>query len=143
MLSDTVISVADNSLPGSELASGVNETYNSNTMYTLADEYSIQLDLEVAMSKQEEWDIFSRIEQLEKVTTKFMDAETTLLESRLIALWAFSLAFAALTEHRPDVGRQFKDVLMTQLKGAGLRQKALNALEEWMLYFCDVLEREK
>jgi len=30
--------------------------------------------LEVAMSKQEEWDIFSRIEQLEKVTTKFMDA---------------------------------------------------------------------
>ena len=95
------------------------------------------------MSKQEEWDIFSRIEELEKVTTKFMDAQTTLLENRLIALWAFSLAFAALTEHRPDVARQFKDVLMTQLKGAGLRQKALNALEEWMIYFCDVLEREK
>jgi hypothetical protein len=58
-------------------------------------------------------------------------------------LWAFSLAFAALTEHRPDVARQFKDVLMTQLKGAGLRKKALNALDEWMLYFCDVLERAK
>ncbi len=49
------------------------------------------------MSKQEEREVFARIEELEKVTTKFLDAQTTLLENRLITLQAFSLAFAALT----------------------------------------------
>jgi len=92
------------------------------------------------MSKEEQWDFFARIEELEKVTTQFAAVQTTLAENRVIALWAFSLAFSALTEHRQDFARQYKDILLTQLKGGGLSQKALDALEHTMLTTCDVLE---
>lgn len=84
-----------------------------------------------------EWDIFKRIENLEQ---DIETAKPTLKDANTVALFAFGLAFGALTMHSPDHARKAKDSCLRTLKTLDLSPGILNKVEQVMLEVCDIGE---
>jgi len=95
------------------------------------------------MSKKKEWQFFSRIEELENITKGVEATEATARENRAILLLTFWLAFAAVFGHTADIARGSKDNIMSMLKGLGLSQQLLDALDKIMLKQCEIFEAVK
>ena len=95
------------------------------------------------MSDTEEFQIFKRIEDLEKTTKALKATKATARENRALLLMTFWLAFAAAFGPVPHLARASKDDIIHTLKGLGLRQQVLDALNEIMLKQCEIFETAK
>ena len=84
-----------------------------------------------------EWEFFKRIENLEQ---DIETAKPTLKDANTVALFAFGLAFGALTMRSPDHARKTKDSYLRDLKTLNLSPGILNKLEQVMLEVCDIVE---
>jgi len=94
------------------------------------------------MSKKKEWQFFNRIEELENITNGVEATEATARENRAILLLTFWLAFAAVFNLVPHIARASKDDIMSMLKGRGLSQQLLDALDEIMLKQCEIFDKQ-
>jgi len=89
-----------------------------------------------------EWDIFDRIEKLEKLSPTFKtlkELAPTTKDAYTMAQMAFLLGFYALARHSSNC-RKLKDVWVAHLKKQGLSTEALEQIEKWLIRVCEVLE---
>lgn len=109
------------------------------------------------MSKSEgkgsisEWQLFNRIDELEKITLELMDktesVEPTLKDTAALAraafhtgLFGFILGFSAASQNIKD-RRKFKDEWVEYMKSQGVDKALVDHLHEWMLYICKQQEK--
>jgi len=86
------------------------------------------------MSNTEEWDIFARVEKLEKMK---LDLE----EVGSVAVLAFILLFINMVSVNPHNARKIKDRCIELFEKQGISAKSLKALEKKLLEICDYIEK--
>ncbi len=84
--------------------------------------------------EQPEWDIFKRIESLEKLSLTVDDLTK-------LAVTTFFILFADIAFNKPTGARKFKDMVVRFLKQYGLTTETLNQLEKIMLVVCNEAEK--
>jgi hypothetical protein len=83
-----------------------------------------------------EWEIFSRIEELEALKPTAEDAH-------ILAVTSIGLAFAASASQDPARARIIKDEVVGILKMLGLSSGLLEWLERALLGICDLVEERQ
>ncbi len=102
-----------------------------------------------------EWNIFSRLEELEDITLKIMekaettaptlnDIATTAKDARNLAIFGVAMSFVsfALSAHLENP-RKLKDSYIKGLKHLRLNQKLLEVVDSSLIEICELLEETK
>jgi hypothetical protein len=98
-----------------------------------------------------EWDVFNRIEGLEKLASELREkteaAKPTLEYTQTMAQDAYLLAMLNFMGHfansaiaRPNRARALKDSWMKTLKNFAIDNSTIDVLENAMLKICDIVE---
>lgn len=86
--------------------------------------------------KTPEWDIFKRVERLEKL-------KPTVDEVGGLAIATFQLVFLWLAAEKPTRIRRLKDNLIVFLKEQGISGQTLDSLQTFMLQVCGHAEKQR
>jgi len=85
-----------------------------------------------------EFDIFTRIEQLEEKATGML----TLREAIFLAAFGCELAFANIAMQNPGDARNIKDELIAKLKRWGINEEFVDLLDEDFASMCSSVEQQ-
>jgi hypothetical protein len=88
------------------------------------------------MAEPKEWEIFKRIEGLEKL-------KPTLDDTSAIATLALLFSFMHVAGEYPHGARKLKDIIIGFLKAQQLSTKTLNQFETALLQICEESEKQK
>ncbi len=83
-----------------------------------------------------EWDIFDRLEKVEKLRPALADAAK-------LGTAGFLLSFIYMAGKYPSKARKLKDMVITWLKQAELSTKALDLIEKRLIIICEEVEKQK
>ncbi len=82
-----------------------------------------------------EWEIFNRVEHLEKL-------KPTVEDTQKIATAAFLLFFMYAAVQKPAGARKLKDLAIAWLKRASVSRETISQLEITLLLMCDLAENQ-
>lgn len=87
-----------------------------------------------------EWDIFERLEELEKAVGEVRDVN--LRDVYVLASWALFYCFLSLAGNFPRSARRQKDILISALKKQGVNTKVVENIESDLIKICERAEKE-
>jgi hypothetical protein len=83
-----------------------------------------------------EWDLFERIEKLEKL-------EPTLDRVGILSLGTFELLFIHVAAEHPSFARHYKDLVVSAFKKSSISTEVVEVLHEFMLRVCEDCEKQR